>query len=187
MERPEFRKFSFDPIERVMANRGAYVAAALTIALAYRESGESAACVPIASYGQWSRVVREPLIWLGEADPVRSMERARDMDPEQAAARELVAHWAACLGLDKQYTVREIVQRVCHDGNVFVNRPEFRELLLSQCGARGQVDTRKLGQWLKRISGRLYDGYTIVLGRADKHDKVQRWTLTIAQDAGIAG
>ena len=115
------------------------------------------------------------------------MERARDMDPEQAAARELVAHWAACLGLDKQYTVREIVQRVCHDGNVFVNRPEFRELLLSQCGARGQVDTRKLGQWLKRISGRLYDGYTIVLGRADKHDKVQRWTLTIAQDAGIAG
>jgi hypothetical protein len=187
MERPEFRKLSFDPIERVMAHRGAYVAAALTIALAYRESGESAACVPIASYGQWSRVVREPLIWLGEADPVRSMERARDMDPEQAAARELVAHWAACLGLDKQYTVREIVQRVCHDGNVFVNRPEFRELLLSQCGARGQVDTRKLGQWLKRISGRLYDGYTIVLGRADKHDKVQRWTLTIAQDAGIAG
>jgi hypothetical protein len=57
---------------------------------------------------------------------------------------------------------------------VFVNRPEFRELLLSQCGARGQVDTRKVGQWLKRISGRLYDGYTIVLGRADKHDKVQR-------------
>ena len=95
MERPELRKFSFDPIERVMANRGAYVAAALTIALAYRASGERAACDPIASYGQWSRVVREPLIWLGEADPVRSMERARDMDPEQVAARELVAHWAA--------------------------------------------------------------------------------------------
>jgi putative DNA primase/helicase len=187
VERPELRKHSFDPIERVMANRGAYVAAALTIALAYRASGERAACDPIASYGQWSRVVREPLIWLGEADPVRSMERARDMDPEQAAARELVAHWAACLGLDKQYTAREIVQRVCHDGTVLLKRPEFRELLLSQCGAGGQVDTRKFGQWLKRISGRLYDGHRIVLGRADKHDKVQRWTLTIAQDAGIAG
>jgi hypothetical protein len=36
----ELRRFSFDPIERVMANRGAYVAAALTIARAYRESGE---------------------------------------------------------------------------------------------------------------------------------------------------
>ena len=186
MERPELREFSFDPIKRVMANRGAYVAAALTIARAYGASGERAACDPIASYGQWSRVVREPLIWLGEADPVRSMERARDMDPEQAAARELVAHWAACLGLDKQYTAREIEQRVCN-GTVLLKCPEFRELLLSQCGAGNQVDTRKLGQWLKRISGRLYDGYRIVPGRADKHDKVQRWMLTIAHDAGIAG
>ena len=58
-----------------------------------------------------------------------------------------------------------------------------RELLLSQCGAGGQVDPRKLGQWLKRISGRLYDGYRIVPGRADKHDKVQRWMLTITHDA----
>ena len=91
MERPEPPEFSFDPIERVMANRGAYVAAALTIALAYRETGKRAACDPIASYGQWSRVVREPLIWLGEDDPVRSMERTRDMDPEQAAARELTS------------------------------------------------------------------------------------------------
>ena len=74
---------------------------------------------------------------------------------------------------------------MCHDGTVLLKRPEFRELLLSQCGAGGQVDTRKLGQWLKRISGRLYDGYRIVLGRADKHDKVQRWMLT--KDAGIAG
>jgi putative DNA primase/helicase len=182
MERPELRKFSFDPIERVMADRGAYVAAALTMALAYRESGERAACDPIGSYGQWSRVVREPLIWLGEPDPVRSMERARDMDPERAAARELVYHWAACLGLDREYTAREIVERVCHHGS-----PEFRVLLLSQCGVGGQLDTKKLGQWLKRISGRLYDGYRIVLGRADKHDKVQRWMLTTAQDAGIAG
>jgi hypothetical protein len=185
MERPELREFSFDPIERVMANRATYVAAALTIALAYRASGERAACSPIASYGQWSRVVREPLIWLGEADPVRSMEQARDMDPEQAAARALVDHWEASLGLDEQYTAREIVERVTSDGAVPTTRPEFRELLLSQCNTGGQVDTRKLGQWLKRISGRLYDGYKFVNGRTDTHDKVQRWMLT--KDAGIAG
>ena len=187
VERPELREFSFDPIERVMANRGAYVAAALTMALAYRKSEERVACDPIASYGQWSRVVREPLIWLGEDDPVRSMERARDMDAEQAAARELVAHWSACLGLDEQYTAREIVQQVCHDGTVLLKCPEFRDLLLHQCGVGGQVDIKKLGQWLKRISGRLYDGHKIVPGRADKHDKVQRWMLTAVQDAGIAG
>ena len=44
-------------------------------------------------------------------------------------------------------------------------------------GAGGQVNTKKLGHWVKRISGRVYDGYRIVLGRADTHDKVQRWAL----------
>jgi hypothetical protein len=58
---------------------------------------------------------------------------------------------------------------------------------LSQCGAGDQVDTRKLGQWLKHISGRLYDGHRIVPGRADKHDKFQRWTLTKDASRGNAG
>ena len=73
------------------------------------------------------------------------------------------------------------------NGTVLLNCPAFRELLLSQCGTGGQVDTKKLGQWLKRISGRLYDGHKIVPGRADKHDKVQRWMLSTVQDAGNAG
>jgi hypothetical protein len=33
----------------------------------------------------------------------------------------------------------------------------------------------------------IHDGHTIVLGRVDRHDKVQRWTLVKAQDAGFAG
>ena len=32
-----------------------------------------------------------PLVWLGEADPVKSMETARDEDPELLAIRELFA------------------------------------------------------------------------------------------------
>jgi hypothetical protein len=48
---------------------------------------------------------------------------------------------------------------------------------MTESQRQGVVYTRKLAQWLKRISGRLYDGHRIVPGRADKHDKVQRWTL----------
>ena len=36
VERPELRSFKFNPIERVLENRGAYIAAAITIARAYR-------------------------------------------------------------------------------------------------------------------------------------------------------
>ena len=111
-----------------------------------------AACVPVASYGQWSRVVREPLIWL--AKPTRrTMERARDMDPEHAAARELVDHWAACLGLDNPSTAREIVQRACDIGTVRLKRPEFRELLLSQCGAGDRSIQGSWGSGLSTLAG----------------------------------
>jgi putative DNA primase/helicase len=74
LERPELRTFDFDPIERVLGDRGAYIAAALTIARAYRVCGERVECEPIGSYGRWSKTVREPLIWLGQTDPVKSME-----------------------------------------------------------------------------------------------------------------
>ena len=40
--------------------------------------------------GQWSDAVRFPLIWLGQEDPVDSMEEARDEDPERIAARALL-------------------------------------------------------------------------------------------------
>jgi hypothetical protein len=53
MEHPERRPFSFDPIDRVLDDRGAYVAAALTVArayLAYLEDGNPEVCPPLGSY-----------------------------------------------------------------------------------------------------------------------------------------
>ena len=71
VERPELRKFSFDPIERALSNRGAYVAAAITIARAYIASSKPKVCNPLGSYGEWSDAVRSPLVWLGCEDPDR--------------------------------------------------------------------------------------------------------------------
>ena len=90
MERPELREFEFDPIHRVHAHRGDYVAAAITIARAYRMAGRPNVCPPIGSYGDWTDAVRAPLIWLGEADPVESMDALRGEDPELAPIRELL-------------------------------------------------------------------------------------------------
>ena len=93
VERPELREFKFDPIDRVLQARGAYVATCLTIARAYRAAGAPKVCRPLASYGEWSETARAPLIWLGEADPIDSMETAREEDPELAAIRELFVLW----------------------------------------------------------------------------------------------
>ena len=44
VEQPELREFTFDPVARVMENRGAYVAAILTIAMAYWAAGSPKVC-----------------------------------------------------------------------------------------------------------------------------------------------
>ncbi len=74
MERPELREFRFDVLEQAANNRGAYVAAILTIVRAYLAAGAPRVCGPIGSYRAWSTMVRSPLIWVGEPDPVASME-----------------------------------------------------------------------------------------------------------------
>jgi putative DNA primase/helicase len=76
MERPENRQFCSDPIAKVANDRGAYVAAVLTIAHAYRVAGAPDVCDNFASYEQWSVAVRAPLIWLGLEDPKVSQEAA---------------------------------------------------------------------------------------------------------------
>jgi putative DNA primase/helicase len=92
VEKPERRRFKNDPIKMVLADRWKYLAAVLTIARAWRVAGSPRGQTePIASYGQWSDAVRFPLIWLGQEDPVDSMEEARDEDPERIAARSLLS------------------------------------------------------------------------------------------------
>jgi putative DNA primase/helicase len=175
MERPELRRFKFNPIERIMSDRGAYVAAVLTIASAYLASGTRAECEPIASYGQWSRVVREPLIWLGEPDPVKSMDQARDMDPERSHARELVGHWSECLDVKLSYTAREIIEAAeageMQEGTFIHHHPEFRDLLLVRCGSGERIEPRKLGNWLMRIRGQIHNGHYRIdlVTESDKH------------------
>ena len=166
VERPELREFGFDPVERVMADRGAYVAAVMTIIRAYQAAGSPKVCGPIGSYGDWSAMVRAPLIWLGHADPVASMETARDEDPELSAIRELFGHWRKHLSISSGYTTNAIIKTACEKqpgssfdyGTVDFVDPEFRDLLLRQAGDGGAVNSRRLGKWLARIGGRVVDG-----------------------------
>jgi putative DNA primase/helicase len=81
MERPEQRTFSGKPHERILRDRGLYVAAALTISLAYAVAGFPGELDELASFEDWSNCVRSPLVWLGRADPLDTMEKARGEDP----------------------------------------------------------------------------------------------------------
>jgi putative DNA primase/helicase len=104
-ERPELREFDFDPIKRVLDHRERYIAAAITIARGYITAGKPKVCGAIASYGQWSEIVRSPLIWLGREDPIKSLDKAREEDPVRRASNTLIELWRKHLMPDVGYGV----------------------------------------------------------------------------------
>ena len=93
IERPELREFKKDALDHAASQRGAYVAAALTIIRAYLAAGAPRVCGPFGSYAAWSRMVRSPLVWLGEPDPIASMDAAREEDQELSNIREYFDLW----------------------------------------------------------------------------------------------
>ena len=88
IERPELRQFKRNPMQEILADRGVYIAAALTICRAYAVAGRPGRLPQLASYGEWSDTVRSALVWLGEADPVKSQDKSHADDPEADAAAD---------------------------------------------------------------------------------------------------
>jgi putative DNA primase/helicase len=185
-ERPELRTFGFNPIERVLDNRGAYIAAAIAIARAYIAAGSPPVCkTPLGSYERWSRIVRSPLVWLEKEDPVKSMEELRQEDPERRALHNLIELWRDNLALNMSYTARELVFRanqlanpINEDGEPEQEpQTDLRELLLQQAGTqRGDINTRALGNWLMSVQSRVYAGMCIKLMK-ESHSHGNKYAL----------
>ena len=187
VERPELREFKFNPSKRVKKNRGAYIAAALVIARAYLAAGAPKGGQPLASYDEWSEFVREPLIWLGEGDPARSIEQAREEDPERAAAAELILRWRQRIGVNKPIRTAGIIAiaKQTKDGGNTPRWPRFHALLVEHAAnTRGEIDAVRLGKWLRKILGRVFDGYHIEVVAQGREGN--QWNLFRAS-AGVRG
>jgi putative DNA primase/helicase len=168
-ERPELRRFEHDPVATVLLDRGKFVAAALTIARAYLAAGKPGRCAPLNSFAPWSDLVRSSLVWLGQADPVETMESARAEDPETSQLQEFVAAWREELGPGPR-TVAELVH------GAESGQGGLREALKAFTGGGERVDSRKVGKWLSRNKGRIVDG-TKIVGARCAHIKQVRWEL----------
>jgi hypothetical protein len=98
--------------------------------------------------------VRGPLIWLGQQDPVASTEWLRAEDPVLFNLRLLLT--SGWLKPQQPYRVRDIVARA-------QEIDDFRELLERVAGdGRGEISNKRLGKWLKSMTGRVVDGHRLV-------------------------
>ena len=174
-ERPELRKFDNDALEAASIDRADYLAATFTIIRAYLAAGAPEVCGPLGSYSAWSKMVRSPLVWLGMPDPVVSMETARAEDPVlsqtcgSSSTYGSTTTWVSTLRTSRTASSSSPVPPPSG-----FNRPVFEEFLLRIAAGRdGKISSKRLGEWLRRISGRVVaraaDGcrYRLVTGRVN--------------------
>lgn len=166
LERPELRQYKGNPVEEILANRGLYVAACLTIVKAYIEAGMPDKPPALASFEDWSDLVRGSLMWLGCDDPLASMEASRSEDPDLLELKEVLAVLEAQFGT-MMITAATIAQRTVERKKDEYGQlgdymyPDFRDFILRQFGERGEVNTRKVGNWLRSKEGRIIDKHRL--------------------------
>ena len=184
VERPELRKFEHDPLALIAASRGDYLAAALTILLAFHNSGRPQQTTPLGSFAEWSGWVRDSLIWLGEADSCATMEQVRGADPKLEALTAVVEQWHAHVG-SRRVSVKEVIdiatdQHTALYGRGEFMRPDFREALLTVAGDGGAVSGKRLGKWLSANQGRVVNGMRILADGL--YAGIMRWRLQEKQE-----
>lgn len=166
VERPELRAFDRDPLAMVTAQRGDYVAAGIAILRAYHIAGRPEMRPPLGSFTDWSRWIRDALIWLGEADPCDTMEEMRGADPKLEALTSVLAGWREVIGMDR-VSVRDVIERATDQrpqlfGRTEFVHPEFREALLRVAGEGGVINGRRLGRWIGAHQNRIVSGLRLI-------------------------
>jgi hypothetical protein len=185
-ERPELRQFSSDPVITLQEGREPYLVAALTVLRAFHVAGRPRQADPLGSFEAWSDWVRGALIWLGEADPVGSMEAIRADDPKLEAITAVLTQWWQVLS-GRTVTVRQIIDAATAQQTVVgsvqprceFREPDFREALLTVAGESGAVNSRRLGRWISGLNGRVVGKWC--LERRSDVGGVATWRMRLAK------
>ncbi len=150
VESPEARSFKIANLaDFLRKNRLSLVAAALTILRAYHVAGRPHQQVkPWGGFEDWSESIREPLIWLGLADPYKTRSVVLADDPEReetlAALRALYREFG-----DAKFTAKRIMS---HCDKPSTLRAAIEAVAVGQ---HKEIDSHRLGWWLRRTKDRV--------------------------------
>jgi hypothetical protein len=169
VERPEDREFDRDLSAYVPVHRAELAVAILTIVRAYRASGERVAISPYGSFEEWSRFVREPLVWLGQADLLETRGTIRRRDPDLDAMHVILTAWHAAHG---ERALK--VAKAADDERV---RAAMRDYAVNE--KTGKADLLAVAKLLSRYEGRVFGGARI--DKAGTYQGVTRWSVSLVE------
>jgi hypothetical protein len=159
---PATMSYQGNPVDMVRKNRGLYVAAVLTIILAWRNAGSPRADVEniVTFGGDWSDYCRHPLMWLGHPDPATALLEQVKHDPDGDALAGLMAAWYASFE-STPTTVRKAVDAAWQNADLMDAMREF------PVEERGEINRSKLGWILRKNANRIVGGYEFQKAEAD--------------------
>jgi putative DNA primase/helicase len=181
-ESPENRTFQTERPDKLAARqRAELVVAGLTVLRAFFVAGCPQTQTPLGSLEEWSRTVREALIWLGEPDPCRSIEGIRQEDPERVKVANVLREWYAICD-SKPMRVRELID-VALTMTEFYNgqppkprNPGLREALIAVAdNGIGKLNKQAVANWIGKHKNKIIDGYKVV--EAGKLNGYPRWRV----------
>jgi len=175
VERPEERSFRIPDLHaHLLQNREQLVMAALTILRAYHLAGRPRQQVkPWGGFDEWSREIREPIVWLGCADPCMTRDRITVDDPERGLIAEVLRQWHEAFG-DRPKLTREVIDAARQD-----DRRSLCQALLLIAAEKNdphEIDARRLGKWCAGVADRIIEGLS--LSRERQVQRAQAWRVS---------
>ncbi len=183
VEIPTTRNFAKDPLELLRRNRAYYVSLALTIVRAWFVNGcPITKCKPLNSYGEWTKYVRQPLMWLGLTDPAERIFTQLTEDPDREQLGRLLLAWQRVF-MDSHTSIREVVDKI---GSFALGADELKEVINELALERGDINRKRLGRWIARHQGQIVDGLRFV--RGPSASGVERWrVMSVVMVSGVSG
>ncbi len=194
VENPEEREFTEDPLAKVLADRGKYVAACLTIARAFLSDPEAKRCRRLPSFPAWSDLVRSALVWLTWPDPVASMDMSRAEDPTRQARADMFSAMRDCFGTGLPgATTAEIIAKANETNDMLPGvalNAELKEavMAISRDRQKNLIDPDRLGKWLRSSLNMRSGNLKLLINR--QNVKKPRWYVVEsygAQGGGMRG
>jgi hypothetical protein len=172
MEKPWTREFELDVVKYINSNRHQMVVDALTIYRAYvningnKRFGKGRT----ASFEDWDDFVRQPICFLVELsktnnlpidleDPLLSIDASLDEDPIRNWLKSLFLIWSRVFLVP--IPVAGLISSA--DSEADDDYARLFEVLYEIAGERGEINSRKLGNFLKRNQGVIVKGFRLTL------------------------
>jgi putative DNA primase/helicase len=169
---PERRIFKDNPYERILRDRGRYIAAALTVVLAYQQAGRPDLQRGIGDpFQEWNDNVRSALVWCGESDPVDTQIIGQERDIHGQRLRGLLrVVWDFYAGEER--TAAQMID------DAKVDEGELLIAIMEYCGANKLDDLNAVGFGTKlRADADRREGDLKLTAGYDKHSSVNLWRV----------